>query len=145
MAVCVSASYNLSTGVRIAVQSDIRPFGPVRVDLMTSIMGDEKHVYFGVFRLESYEHWQQTHGIRDLKNEAFWKPYGQEPLISPPLQRNTSISVKDLLNPEAPQHQPQQAISRCPEHESQVSRPSRIIIPYPSGMTARTSCDKIRR
>ena len=103
-------------------------------------MGDENHGYFGVFRLDSY-----GQGTRDLKNEAFWRPYGQEPLISTPLPRNTSVSVKELLNPEAPQDQSRQAISRCHEHERQVSIPSRTILPYPSGITARTSFDKIRR
>lgn len=86
-------------------------------------MGDENHGYFGVFRLASY---------------------GQGPLISPPLPRNTSVSVKDLLNPEVPQDKSQPAIAKCDEHERQVSIPSRTILPYPSGM-ARTPLDKIRR
>lgn len=103
-------------------------------------MGDEIHGNFGVFQLESY-----GQATRDMKNEAFWELDKQQHLISPPLPRTTSVSVKDLLNPEAPQDQSQHPIARSHEHEREVCISSRTILPYPSGMAAPQPPDKIRR
>lgn len=100
---------------------------------------DESSRRFGVFRLESY-----ATGARDFKDEARWRPYGQEALFSEAV-RKTALPVKDLLNPDDPLPPPQ-TISEIHQGLTldQVV-PPRVLVPYPVGTADQISCEKRRR